>query len=519
MQHRLQLAHRLQKTTDGKPATPYPSNATTRDIQGIVASRLQGKSFASRLHYLLSHGVYDLGLERIMRWQPCGLAFVIYSQEHFEMLGLADLLGMRGYSSFRANLKLSKFQLVTRTPNDVSFDGDSMVEESYCHPYFAREEPELCHLIASRNPQHLQNAIFLRNSSLNSESLMSQMTKSLVLDRKKRGYFVPYSKVAAAVQSNHVDLTLDEENPDELPRKEHPFVRPSFPQQQQRPRQQSDDSCDTTTFESLRKESSRKRARVGSTMEKNYFPFKLHSVLTVIEKFGLHHVLSWAKHGRCFKIDDRDAFDEVILPLFNHSEFASFRAQLKAYGFERIPGNGADKGCYFHPCFVRCKPELCATITRRPKNIHGIKRGRPRGIKNVEPDFYKMKFLPEQKVQTARLPAGKNMTIILETELAHILPPPVLTRELTFAESLRLGMNAANETKTRPHHSTTPNEFFLEGSHDKSLSLPVKLHRLLNYSQENRIDNCICWNDDVCFPGRVFIVDETLVTFTNVWKV
>lgn len=251
----------------------------------------------------------------------------------------------------------------------------------------------------------------------------------------------------------------------------------------------------------------RKRPRVGHMMAQNYFPFKLHSVLTLAEKFGFEHLMTWAPHGRCFSVNDKDLFCDAVLPLFRHSEFASFRAQLKAYGFVRISRNGPDKGSYFHTCFLRGKPELCATITRRPKNVNGTVRGRPKGQKYVEPDFYKLKFLPQSNTEGPVDPPPGSIKDILEAALTQITPPAVVTREVHLPKGALGDMEIVKLAKEKPSRAPTKHELFFQKAkdHDVNSTLPVKLHKLLNDALEHDFDSIICWNE----AGRSFsIVDD-----------
>lgn len=45
------------------------------------------------------------------------------------------------------------------------------------------------------------------------------------------------------------------------------------------------------------------------------FPFKLHYMLSDLEKDGLDHIVSWQPHGRCFVVHKQKEFVKHILPL------------------------------------------------------------------------------------------------------------------------------------------------------------------------------------------------------------
>jgi hypothetical protein len=57
----------------------------------------------------------------------------------------------------------------------------------------------------------------------------------------------------------------------------------------------------------------------GNTGESNSgeesFPYKLHYMLTELEKDGMDDIVSWQPHGRCFLVHKQKAFVEKVLPL------------------------------------------------------------------------------------------------------------------------------------------------------------------------------------------------------------
>ena len=103
------------------------------------------------------------------------------------------------------------------------------------------------------------------------------------------------------------------------------------------------------------------------------------------------------KTCRCFLVHDKEQFEANVLPFyFRQSKFSSFQRQLNLYGYKRMSAVGPDKGAYYHPLFLRSKPDLAARILRTK-----IKNTGPRKPANLqsEPKFYSMKFLPEEKVE------------------------------------------------------------------------------------------------------------------------
>ncbi|CAB9497946.1 Heat stress transcription factor [Seminavis robusta] len=533
MRDKPQLAHMIRKMQDSPNPSPtsgptaYPSmsmggfsnQAFSSSMHATVTSRLVGLSFPSRLHYLLCHGVYDLGLERIMSWQPGGHSFAVHSSEDFEIQGLAEMLGTPGHASFRAQLFLHAFQRVQSAAGDV---------EAYYHPDFVREQPQLCRLIKSRN--HIKSS-FIRGGGggprptsapctpkvTRHRSIVSPMsdtsTKSMI-DKLPDGLFLDSQQSSSGQEQQQQGRLLVE-----LP--------PSSSSPTTAAAEETHDADSSDGAAANNKSANRKRARVGQMMAQNYFPFKLHSLLTLSEKFGYQNILCWAPHGRCFLVNDKDLFCAAVLPLFRHSEFASFRAQLKAYGFVRIGKSGPDKGAYYHTAFLRGRPELCANITRRPKNVHGTVRGRPKGRhdNNVEPDFYRMQFLPDLNIASVNPPPPGSIKDVLETALTQIIPPPVVTREVSSSgcqspssptTSSRQICNLLEESSSSigSHHSSSgtggvaaaPRHAKYLKQHGREQPFPVRLHAFLSDShEEHGFGRLVTWHES----GRAFgIVDE-----------
>ena len=61
-----------------------------------------------------------------------------------------------------------------------------------------------------------------------------------------------------------------------------------------------------------------------------------------------HDVITWAPHGRAWKVLNRGRFlNEVVPEFFNLKYFKSFLRQVNGWGFTRI-NKGIDEGCYYH---------------------------------------------------------------------------------------------------------------------------------------------------------------------------
>ena len=71
------------------------------------------------------------------------------------------------------------------------------------------------------------------------------------------------------------------------------------------------------------------------------FPVKLHRMLDWAGTAEMSHIESWSSHGRMFRVSDKDAFMEKVLPRFFKSTiFRSFTRQVS------IP----DPGFFFEEC-------------------------------------------------------------------------------------------------------------------------------------------------------------------------
>lgn len=117
------------------------------------------------------------------------------------------------------------------------------------------------------------------------------------------------------------------------------------------------------------------------------FPWKLHDMLDDIAEKGDDSIVTWQPHGRAFMVHKPKVFVEDIMhKYFNQTKYASFQRQLNLYGFSRL-SHGADKGAYYHTCFVRGQRDLCRNMVRQ--KIKGTKT-RNKSAQNDEPDFYQV---------------------------------------------------------------------------------------------------------------------------------
>ena len=116
------------------------------------------------------------------------------------------------------------------------------------------------------------------------------------------------------------------------------------------------------------------------------FPEKLHKLLTDVQHLD-QEICSWASHGRCFFINNREEFSKKYLTkVFNMHSYTSFQRQISRYCFKTITRfNSADKGAYYHELFLCGRPSLSRLI--RGKRYKG-NQFKPLSNPENEPDFY-----------------------------------------------------------------------------------------------------------------------------------
>jgi hypothetical protein len=66
------------------------------------------------------------------------------------------------------------------------------------------------------------------------------------------------------------------------------------------------------------------------------FPYRLHHMLSDVQKRAKDHIVSWMPNGRTFKIHKpREFVGDVASCYFNLTQYKSFTRQLLNYGFKR----------------------------------------------------------------------------------------------------------------------------------------------------------------------------------------
>lgn len=129
------------------------------------------------------------------------------------------------------------------------------------------------------------------------------------------------------------------------------------------------------TSSSLSSTTGKKSSRTDA---KCMFPWRMHQLLEYAGSNDLSHVVSWLPGGRSFKVHDRDAFMDAVMPqYFKQSRYKSFVRQLNLWGFT-CAISGPNKGSYSHDSFVQDDPELCTSMERvkikGPASRRGVKK-------------------------------------------------------------------------------------------------------------------------------------------------
>ena len=122
------------------------------------------------------------------------------------------------------------------------------------------------------------------------------------------------------------------------------------------------DSNDTPLYSSKNPQSNKPVTRNGARGGVSTpFPDKLHRIL---ESHEFDEFISWQPNGRSFILHDVQGFVTSVMPIFfKQTKFRSFQRQLNLYEFKRI-SFGSSIGGYYHPKFLRNRPELCKEMTR-----------------------------------------------------------------------------------------------------------------------------------------------------------
>jgi HSF-type DNA-binding len=120
------------------------------------------------------------------------------------------------------------------------------------------------------------------------------------------------------------------------------------------------------------------------------FPQRLHLILESATENGYDDIISWLKHGRSFRVNDRERFIRSIMSqFFNQTRYSSFLRQLALYGFLRLNNKNSESfGSYYHEQFLRGYPDLVYIIQRTAVKGKGSRKF---ALPRIEPDFEAMK--------------------------------------------------------------------------------------------------------------------------------
>jgi hypothetical protein len=121
----------------------------------------------------------------------------------------------------------------------------------------------------------------------------------------------------------------------------------------------------------------------GANKESMQFPLKLHEMLDHADVEGFSDIVSWLPGStNSFKVHQTAVFVYCIMPrYFKKIQLKSFQRQINIWGFKRIK-DGAGKGGYRDPNFIRGMPSLCCMMKRvksKGTGTHSLvaSKGRP----------------------------------------------------------------------------------------------------------------------------------------------
>jgi hypothetical protein len=108
------------------------------------------------------------------------------------------------------------------------------------------------------------------------------------------------------------------------------------------------------------------------TSQTQSFPRKLHQLIEHAEYIGSIRIISWHPDGRSFKIHQKENFTRLLMPEFFHYSitYASFERNLTLWGFQKV-SRGPIEGSWYHPSFMRNKPEVCRLMNRANTKVTG----------------------------------------------------------------------------------------------------------------------------------------------------
>lgn len=122
----------------------------------------------------------------------------------------------------------------------------------------------------------------------------------------------------------------------------------------------------TNEKEVMKPEGNHLYPRTGKRGVPQQFPRRLYNMLETEAREQSDHdrLISWSPSGNAFMIEDPVLFASLTLPkYFKTSVFSSFQRNMNLYGFVKVR-KGPEAGMYYHPDFVRGKPENLHKLTK-----------------------------------------------------------------------------------------------------------------------------------------------------------
>lgn len=215
----------------------------------------------------------------------------------------------------------------------------------------------------------------------------------------------------------------------------------------------------------------------SSSSAPKVFPAKVLQMLSVDEA-----VAGWFPHGRAIKVHDKRRFLRDIAPIFfKVSKFRSFTRQLHLWGFRRI-SSGVDEDGWWHPHFLRGRPDLMSKMVRI--KIKG------KGIGNREhveaPNFYDMPYPDSDGESTATTSDEAPSSPVNRARNKSTTPPSEGCEELDYY--LRGGRKlicprSASVIKVDPHNAPSiPRLPYKKPMKSRQTVAHVPAFRSLNFS-------------------------------------
>ena len=174
------------------------------------------------------------------------------------------------------------------------------------------------------------------------------------------------------------------------------------------------------------------------------FPMKLHVLLeSTVERKS---AISWQHHGRAFKIHDKERFINEILPaVFAYDrQYSSFQRQLNIYMLLRISG-GPDAGAYYHPLFLRSRPELCDLMQRKVPEKRRVRRAMDPA---TEPDLCLLAPMPQSRPQGYSSMGGALSASLSLEAVSYSLVSSTRTSFVTDVASAEQNLATRGDTRS-----------------------------------------------------------------------